>query len=287
MSITIEIPVDLNVSLGIPVATPSKAELALVQRLESGRAALPVLPAVAASALQLANDPNADIQRFSALVETDPPIAARFLGVANSAVYSRGRKVTSVLDAVMRIGLYSCRDLLFQAVYGATLRGLRHYQKPVEESFRRSVISAVVCRLVASELKSPFREAHLCGLLHDIGESRIYRILSDLDLQLGQPEVQDLVSRYHARAGAELALKWQLPKEIVEVCGKHHEPGASGEALRLVRIADWAVPHICDLLVGQEPGDLSASLAATDGLELPLDRAQAIVEGGLLLARKV
>jgi putative nucleotidyltransferase with HDIG domain len=241
MTLRVSIPKGLLAfELGVAGAEASDAELALVAKLESGRAALPVLPAVAASALQVANDPDADMSRFSRLIETDPPIAARFLGVANSALYSRGRKITSVMDAVLRIGLYSARDLLFQAVYGASLRGLGVYQAQVESSFDRSVTGAILARNAGLVLRSPFREAYLCGLLHDIGESRVYRVLAELGVRVGAEEARELVARYHARAGEELAEKWKLPQEIVEVCSRHHEPGVpASEALRLVRIADW------------------------------------------------
>src|SRR5690606_13810194 len=96
--------------------------------LMGGRAALPMLPAVAQSALELVNDPDASVAEFAKLIDKDPPIAARFLSVANSALYSRGRKVTSMEEAVMRLGIYGCRDLLMQVVYASTLTGLKKYQ---------------------------------------------------------------------------------------------------------------------------------------------------------------
>jgi putative nucleotidyltransferase with HDIG domain len=255
MTLRVSIPKGLLATeLAFRSGDASEAELALVAKLESGRAALPVLPAVAASALQVANDPDADMARFSRLIETDPPIAARFLGVANSALYSRGRKITSVMDAVLRIGLYTARDLLFQAVYGASLRGLGIYQAEVESSFDRSVSCAILARNAGVVLRSSFREAYLCGLLHDIGESRVYRVLAELGVRVGADEARELVHRYHARAGEELAEKWKLPQEIIEVCSRHHEPGVpASEALRLVRIADWAVSIVQAQKDGAEP----------------------------------
>jgi HD-like signal output (HDOD) protein len=124
--------------------------------------------------------------------------------------------------------------------------------------------------------------------LHDIGESRVYRIFSEMGVSARDPSVPDLVARYHPRAGAELALKWKLPAEIVEVCGKHHDPAASGgEALRIVRIADFAMPHLSARLAGAEVVDLSASLAEHPELDLPHAAAQAIVEGSLVAAQRL
>lgn len=225
------------------VTPPTETELALVARLESGRAALPMLPSVAATALELANNPNADVAKFSELIETDPPMAARFMSVANSALYSRGRKVSVVHEAVMRIGLLASRDLLFQVVYASSVRGLPRFQTDVQMSFRRSVAAGILCRAAARILGVAFREAYLCGLLHDIGESRVYRLLCEVNVKVSSEEASELVARYHSRAGAELAQKWALPQDIVLACRKHHEQRPPvNVAVSLVRIADLAIP---------------------------------------------
>jgi hypothetical protein len=64
-------------------------EARLVRELDGGRAALPILPHVAAQAIRFANDPNSDLRKLAELVEGDPPIAARLLAVANSVIYTR------------------------------------------------------------------------------------------------------------------------------------------------------------------------------------------------------
>lgn len=245
MNIAVHVPSDFRDLLGGNPAPTSPLELALLERLNVGRAALPMLPAVAQMALQLVNNPDTNIAEFARLVEKDPPIAARFLSVANSALYSRGRKVASLEEAVMRLGLYACRDLLMQVVYASTLSGLKKYQNEVQASFQKSVHSGLTCRAVCATLDIRFREAYLCGLLHDIGESRIYRILSELGESATDEEAAALVRRYHERAGVELADLWKLPAEIQEVCQAHHTRGKPiSDAIRIVRIADLLIDKV-------------------------------------------
>lgn len=256
-SINVRVPRDVGSLLTGGRAYPSELELSLIERLSGGRAALPVLPSVAQMALDLVNDPEAHVGEFARLVEKDPPIAARFLSVANSALYSRGRKVTSLEEAVMRLGLYGCRDLLMQVVYASTLSGLRRYQAEVQRSFERSVLSGLLCRAAAAELNIRSKEAYLCGLLHDIGESRTYRILSELPDKGDDGEVKQLVHRYHERAGEELAKAWKLPEEIQEVCRDHHAEPELGveltEGSRLVRIADLLIDLVAQVSAGTSP----------------------------------
>jgi putative nucleotidyltransferase with HDIG domain len=217
-------------------------ERELVKRLKTGRAALPVLPAVAQSAIRLANDPDARITDLAGLVDTDPPIAARFMSVANSVIYFRGWVTSSTQSAIVRLGLASTRDLLFQVVYASTSGGLKKYHTAVQASFRRSVMAAHAARVISRELSIGSEYDYMSGLLHDIGESRIYRILDGLKAPSTPALVEALVNKYHESAGAEVAMAWKLPTEIVDACAAHHDPtAASTPHVRLVMIADCIV----------------------------------------------
>ena len=109
------------------------------------------------------------------------------------------------------------------------MTGLKAFQSEVEASFQRSVLCGVICRVAAPLLRLNVADAYLCGLLHDIGESRVYRILSEGKAKPAEGEAEALVRKYHPRAGAELAMRWALPDEIVQVCRRHEEQGHAAE----------------------------------------------------------
>jgi len=231
-------------------------ERELVRRLKTGRAALPVLPAVAQSAIRLANDPDARITELASLVDTDPPIAARFMSVANSVIYFRGWVTSSTQSAIVRLGLASTRDLLFQVVYASTAGGLKRYHPAVQASFRRSVTAAHAARVTSRELSIGSEYDYMSGLLHDIGESRIYRILDGLKAPSTPALVAALVRKYHESAGAEVAMAWKLPTEIVDACAAHHDPTAAATPhVRLVMIADCIVDAL-DAELGQDKREI-------------------------------
>lgn len=221
---------------------PPELERELIQRLKTGRAALPVLPAVVEAAIRLANDPDARITEVASLVDTDPPIAARFMSVANSVIDCRGWATSSTPSAIVRLGLASTRDLLFQVAYANTSGGLKTYQSGVQASFRRSVTAAHAARFINRELSLGSEFDYLSGLLHDIGEARIYRILDGLKRPAEPKLVASLVRKYHESAGAEVATAWKLPTEIVDACAAHHDPAAAANPqVRVVMIADCVV----------------------------------------------
>jgi putative nucleotidyltransferase with HDIG domain len=237
---------------------PSMPELEreLIRRLKTGRAALPVLPAVAQSAIRLANDPGARITDLASLVDTDPPIAARFMSVANSVIYFRGWVTSSTQSAIVRLGLASTRDLLFQVVYASNSGGLKTYHRAVQASFRRSVMAAHAARVISRELSIGNEYDYMSGLLHDIGESRIYRILDGLKLPTTPQHVASLVEKYHESAGAEIAMAWKLPTEIVDACAAHHDAAAAANpSVRLVMIADCVVAAL-EAEAGQDKREL-------------------------------
>jgi HD-like signal output (HDOD) protein len=217
-------------------------EARLVRELDGGRAALPILPHVAAQAIRFANDPNADLRKLAELVEADPPIAARLLAIANSVIYSGAVRISSTRAAILRLGLERTRDLLLQVVYASSTDGLPRYQDLVARSFRRSVMCGISAPLVSAKMGLRFEYDYLCGLLHDIGEARIYRILANYKDTIETPVLEDLVKRHHRRAGAELAIAWGLPEPIIETCAHHDDDPA--KASHLVKMV-----MMCDILV--------------------------------------
>jgi putative nucleotidyltransferase with HDIG domain len=179
--------------------------------------------------------------------------------------------------ALVRIGLAASRDLLFQVVYERSNRELVRYQTEVEKSFDHSVRTAIAARCVAREMQLAYENAYLCGLLHDIGEARIYRILAKL------PDAPDpgsflsaLVDAHHTRAGADVAIAWKLPRDISDVCTYHH--AADGPALPAVLIVRAAEAIVNTL--ERAPLDEKNPMATLQPAEL-----EPIVRGGIRSGR--
>ena len=260
-------PATTNVEAGqssVKQVDRAALEARLVRELDGGRAALPILPHVAAQAIRFANDPNSDLRKLAELVEADPPIAARLLAVANSVIYSRAVRVSSTRLAIIRLGLEGTRDLLFQVVYASSTVGLPRYQDLVARSFRRSVLSGIAARLASDKMRYRFEYDYLCGLLHDIGEARIYRILANYKDEIEPATIDYLVTRYHRRAGAELAIAWGLPEPIIEACAHHHDdPAKASNLVKMVMMADILVT----ILERRQSAAAAAAAAAEGGEE--------------------
>lgn len=212
-------------------------EAALVRQLNEGSSALPVIPAVAMSALRMANTPNCNMTTLARLVEKDPFTAARFLAVANSPVYYRGFRTASVRDALMRMGLAQAREILGTIAHSVALP---KYHDLLLAHSERATLAGRCAVAVARELRFTYEPAYLCGLLHNLGEARVLRILAGLPTPPGGVQViKELVERYHAHAGAQLAETWNLHSDIVQACALHHEERhADSRPVKIAMLSD-------------------------------------------------
>jgi diguanylate cyclase (GGDEF)-like protein/putative nucleotidyltransferase with HDIG domain len=260
-------------SLAPESVDPTEREL--LSQLASGRAWLPVLPEACERALSLAHDETVDLSRVAAMVDKDPAIAARFLSAANSAFYARAKRTSTTLGAVVTLGLTATRDLLFQVVYESARRGPVRFRAQITRSFEKSLVSAHACRMIARELGMSTEYSYLAGLLHDLGEARIYRILSVLPGTFKDDHAEALVLRHHAQAGADLATAWKLPDEIRDACALHHEdPAGAAAGVCHVIIADVIAALITS---GRATRNMTAEeRELVEKAGAPMDRLEAV-----------
>lgn len=225
---------------------------------------LPALPVIAQKLLTLALDTDEGEAQLLKLIAQDPQISAKIIGLSNSALFGSPRKITSVSDAAMCLGLTQVKSV---AVGIATMSALA---KPSEGKFKstdlwtHNMAIANAMRVIARHMPARLRplddQIFLAGLLHDIG----YNILNFLDGQASDALYeklsaasddsllnieQQLLGTHHGELGARLALHWGLPEEIVAVIRYHHMPdNADAEAgqplVNLVHLAEKLLPDL-------------------------------------------
>jgi HD-like signal output (HDOD) protein len=225
----------------------------LIDRLDS----IPPLPATAAKLMQMASDPDVEIDALAALIERDPPLSARMLGVANSAFYAPRRPVLNIKQAIVGVlGLNMVRNM---AVGMAVTGRLDVGACPAFDLERYWVLALGTADLAgglaraASVADAPDPDAaYLTALLHNIGElvmaylwpeqtdAAIARAAADPGLAAWAHE-REVVGIDRWEAGARLARHWGLPPLLAECIEAYPAPGEPqgqvGATLRLVRSA--------------------------------------------------
>lgn len=83
----------------------------LVEKLQTNMLVLPTLPEIAVRVRQAAEDPDINLHSMAEVISRDPALTARMIKVANSAFLGRSIKVSTVNQAVTRIGLFQVKNI--------------------------------------------------------------------------------------------------------------------------------------------------------------------------------
>lgn len=224
---------------------------------------LPAMPAIAQKLLALPLDTDEGEAQLLNLIEQDPQISAKIIGLANSPVMGVARKVSTVSDASMLLGLTRVKSVAIGIASMSNLSKLPPGKnfKP-QDLWLHSMTIAIVMRTIAKAMPSRARpkedQIFLAGLLHDIGYIALHHIdpaaSNELHLQLRlQPkrpvlEIElETLGITHCYIGSQLGRHWHLPPEIVAVLGYHHPPYVDEVAenhpmVRLVNLAEKLLP---------------------------------------------
>ena len=250
---------------------------------------LPGMPAIAQKLLALALDTNEGEAELLKLIGQDPLISAKIIGLSNSAMFGASRKVTSVHDAAMLLGLTRVKSVALGIATISAVTRLPEGQLKTNELWSHSLTIALAMRVIAKAMPPRSRplddQIFLSGLLHDIG----YMALSYLDtkasdavhIQLqAQPERPvteielELLGMTHADIGAHLGHHWHLPEEIVAVMRYHHTPEVADADIGqpLVRLVNIAERMLSDVGIAEHTAH---EISEQEWLTLGIDPAKA------------
>jgi hypothetical protein len=145
--------------------------VALGEVVARGDFQVPPYPAVALRLQRILAKPGYGLREVADTIAADPALAARVLGIANSALYRAPEEITSLPRAVNRLGVRSVSSLALAAGLGdaATQAGALFDVK--YRVWRRSVTCALACQKLAPQRRLDDGEAFLIGLLHGFGRS--------------------------------------------------------------------------------------------------------------------
>lgn len=214
---------------------------------------LPALPKTVLHVMQLTDDPNSGIGDVAKALVLDQALAARVLKLANSAFYGSSRRISTVSDAVVILGMRMTRNLVMASGCQEMLeKEVLGYGLPPGALLQHSLACASAAQALAKRTKyRGVEEAFVAGLLHDIGKVVMNTYLRDQFIQVllsvadgtrTYAEAERAVFSFdHAEAGAYLLERWNLPSSLVNAVRYHHTPmdaPVSSPLPCLVHVAD-------------------------------------------------
>ena len=264
----------------------------LRERIERQQLDLPVLPRAAQEVLSLAADDGCDLRRVADVVRSDPTLTAHVLRVVNSPMFRARTPVVTLPQALARLGTVRVRQVMLVIACEARALRVRGREREAETWLAHALDTAFFAQEIARVRRQSVEEGFLCGLLHDVGLPVLWQLVADLEAEGAIPrersprEEQAALGELHARVGALVAGRWELPPRVVATIREHHHPvvdgKGSGERPVFARIALVLADALAE--DGEEALARAEVRAAVEALELYPDELECVVASRRALA---
>ena len=216
---------------------------------------LPPFPELTQKIIALTQDYYADPNDIADLVKMDMSLSASVLKIANSVAYGYSGKVSSISEAINRVGISAMRDLVLSVSLVSKFKSLNGID------FRQFWIHSLAVALTSDVIqkhagKRGIAHDHLytAGLLHKVGI-----LLLAQNFPIGYQQVLDEVKKderelwelekeiigvTHMQASDFVFDHWQFPREVSDVALYYNDPVNAPEDTRdliyIVHIANFA-----------------------------------------------
>ena len=209
------------------------------------------------------------------LIVSDQSLTAKVLSVSNSSFYKGLQQVSTVRNAIVRMGINEVSNIIMLVTHENNFRSKDPFvHGMMRKLWRHSVGCALGSNWLAKQcgLHALAHEAFFAGLLHDVGMLFILTVIDDLKhsnelkAQPSDALLVEAMNTLHANHGHSLMAQWNLPPKYSEIARDHHqeECDPNNLLLALVRLADKAC---CKLGIDLDE-DPSLVLAATSEAEV-------------------
>ncbi|MEQ3639896.1 MAG: HDOD domain-containing protein [Alteromonas sp.] len=208
------------------MSTQNALSTILVEKINNDTLVLPTLPAIALKVRKAADDPDINLNAMADVIGQDPSLGARMIKIANSAYMGRSVKVTSIGQAVTRIGLRQIKNIstalaMEQLFVSKNDIVTRYLQKEWVRTVDIVANSMAVLQLYISRTKK--REMSLdtmtlAALVHNIG---VLPVLTEAERHpevFANPSFLDVaIDKLSGRVGASIMKEWGFGETFVNV----------------------------------------------------------------------
>jgi HD-like signal output (HDOD) protein len=214
---------------------------------------LPPFPKVILQLLDLLRDEKSSLEVLARLVRNDPVIAGNVLSTANHI--RRLHAQSDLADPYAAASLIGINHLRQIAV---TLGMNRFIGSGIGSDFyfNHSFAVAITSQEIGLMCDVSPDEAYIAGILHDVGQlcfqvinnqafSQAYQLAS-IDGRLLEREAE-LFGADHCEVGAQLALFWNLPDDVVSAIRAHHDDTEASSTLQAVICLGETVARALDI----------------------------------------
>lgn len=192
---------------------------------------VPQIPEVVKELINQLHDPNANLETIAKNIEKEQVITLKVLRLVNSAHFGLSRKINSIDEATVLIGLSSLKTLIIASSLLSCMPTLDNFN--IKQFWLNSFHTAACARWFAQQADYNIDIAYTAGLFHNLGTVLIH---------LGTPSAANEIEQHVKNGGvrynlelnrlgytsqqvcAELCRRWKLADELVDVIENSANP---------------------------------------------------------------
>ncbi|MCG8568825.1 MAG: HDOD domain-containing protein, partial [Spirochaetes bacterium] len=102
--------------------------------------AMPPLPVAITKILEVARDPNVDARKLNDIISLDPVLTGKVMKLINSAYYSLPNQITSIVRAIIMLGINTVKNLVLSTAVISTMNQQKNFTSLDMQGFWRHSI---------------------------------------------------------------------------------------------------------------------------------------------------
>ena len=184
--------------------------------------------------LAKAQDPKSTLHDIADLIVHDAVMTANMIKMSNSAYFGFLRKINSVHDAAVLLGLDQIIEMfLFRCAFENLNNAQDGYNLEEGQLLKQSLATAIISKALADKLN--LKDKHMvftAALLKDIGKlvlgrfvatslDQINHLVKDKQMSFVTAE-KAILGIDHAEIGGLIAENWNFPEKMAYVIRHHH-----------------------------------------------------------------
>ena len=256
--------------------------------LKSNQVQLPVFSKIALKIQAETNKAEPNIAAIEKLIETDTALTSQLIKMANTAFFMGLTKVSTVRDAIVRLGTRQVSALVILVTQKNNYRSEDAFiQKYMTQLWRHSVGTALGASWLCTRCGYPQLkdQAFVAGLLHDVGKLFLLTVVESirndpkLNFKPSDTFMNEVMVNLHAEQGHMLLEQWHLPEIYCIVARDHHREAidTSHMMLLLVQMANITCNKMgiglhepTDLILAATPTAQALTMSELDLAELEI-----------------
>lgn len=217
---------------------------------------LPPLSTTATQLIEAIGDPDVELRVVASIIERDPPLVARILGLANSAYFAQKTPIVRIEQAIVRVlGLNMVKSLSLSMALAGSFRTEACENFKLRDYWLHALGTAGLASGLGRRLRDPAQRPadvlYLAGLLHNLGSlvlvhlrptqmAEVYATIASGDQDDSSALEQQLTGVNRWQAGEWLAVRWHLPEPVTATLGQVANPNYDGEHQPIVAVVSAA-----------------------------------------------